>query len=73
MSINKNQKELYSSKICKKCGKEFSFSDVANMYDNFQYDTLKKLWTNVDIDFYCSCCYFLKLIKILKSRLNKKD
>ncbi|MHA1150758.1 MAG: hypothetical protein ACTSR8_21260 [Promethearchaeota archaeon] len=64
---------MYNSKTlirkCPKCGKESEYSKVRKMISESQQDEFRNIWINSDIDFYCSTCYFLKLIKILRKKL----
>lgn len=57
-----------SSKHCGNCNKQFYYGNVKEQYPESFHDHLKEFWQNNEITFYCSTCYFLKLIKHLRKK-----
>ena len=49
-------------KYCHACDKEFRFSSIK------KNPILRFLWQDEKVEFYCSCCYLLKLIRYIKER-----
>ena len=58
------------SKHCYNCNKQFHYRNVKKQYPESFHNRLKELWHNTEIKFYCSSCYFLKLIRSLKKHEN---
>ena len=57
-----------SVRYCGNCKKEYTFDKYSGNYPKSQHDQLMKLWCNQQIQFYCSYCYLLKVIK----KINKE-
>ena len=58
--------ESEASKHCGNCNKQFQYGNVKERYPESFHNRLKELWHNKEIKFYCSSCYFLKLIRQVK-------
>jgi len=52
---------------CNNCGEEFNFKNVKDKFPPEGREQLKNIWNNKDIPFYCTSCYFLKLLGHLKT------
>jgi len=66
---NKEQDGL--KRYCGNCKKEYSFDDVMKRYPTLMQDSITTLWKNSEIDFYCSYCHLLKLVRLINK--NKKN
>jgi len=53
-------------RYCGNCKKEYSFEDVMKKYPELIQDYIIPFWNNLKVKFYCSYCYLLKLIKVIK-------
>ncbi len=58
-------------RYCGNCKKEYSFDDVMKRYPTLMQDSITTLWKNSEIDFYCSYCHLLKLVRLINK--NKKN
>lgn len=67
----RNKEQDVLKRYCGNCKKEYSFDDVMKRYPTLIQDSITTLWKNSEIDFYCSYCHLLKLIK--KINKNKKN
>ena len=69
--INKiNRERLDMIRHCDNCQKEFHFSEVLKLYPISCHDLLKESWQRKEVEFYCSCCYFLKVLRFIKNKRN---
>ena len=50
-------------KECSNCKKLFYLSNVKNKVPKYCHEEFFKLWEKSDLEFYCSYCYLLKLLK----------
>ena len=57
-----------SVRYCGSCKREYNFNDFKVIYPIPHQDNAIKLWYNQQIQFYCSYCYLLKIIK----KINKE-
>jgi hypothetical protein len=60
--------EHQSIRYCGNCKKEYTFGKYIGNHPKSHHDQLRKLWYNQQIQFYCSYCYLLKIIK----KINKE-
>ena len=56
-----------SIRYCGNCKKEYTFDKFIGNYPKPHHDQIMKLWSNQQVRFYCSYCYLLKIIKIIKN------
>ena len=56
----------FLKRYCGNCKKEHSFNDAMKRYPEIIQDSITTLWRNPEVKFYCSSCYLLKLIKLIK-------
>ena len=68
--IVKNQTNMESRQCCN-CKKTYQFVEIKKKYPKLCHSELNKIWNNPDIEFYCSFCYFLKLIGYLNKKKSK--
>lgn len=64
---------FYLKRECSKCGKFYDFTNVKKQLISREgyHEFLGMLWNQPDIEFYCSSCLILKIIKELKKNRNK--
>ncbi len=67
----KGEKEVEMIRCCDNCDEQFDFNSVKNRFPPKGQEQLKKIWFNPEVHFYCTSCYFLKLIRHL--RQNKLE
>jgi len=65
---NLNITDHNSVRYCGNCKREYNFDDFTVIYPKPHQDQAMKLWYNQQIQFYCSYCYLLKIIK----KINKE-
>ena len=53
-------------RYCGDCKREYSFDNFIVNYPKIHHNQVMKLWHNQQIQFYCSYCYLLKIIKKIK-------
>ena len=71
--INKiNRERLDMIRHCDNCQKEFHFSEVQKLYPISCHDLLKESWQRKEVEFYCSYCYFLKIIRFIRIKKDEK-
>ncbi len=63
---------LENSRVCKSCKKRFHLNELKGNYHSKYQEYLKKVWTDSKMDFYCTGCFFLNLIKMLKKVSKSK-
>ncbi len=63
-------KHVKEVRFCANCKQEFNYKDVKNRYPLSRHSILGVYWVDPKIDFYCSCCYLLKLIRLAKEKKN---
>ena len=51
---------------CAICDAQFNFNDVIKRFPPSGQKQLREFWFNKRMKFYCTSCYFLKLIQYLK-------
>ena len=66
----RNKEHDVIKRYCGTCNKEYSFDDVMKRYPTLIQDSIATLW-NSEIDFYCSYCHLLKLVRLINK--NKKN
>ena len=57
-----------SIRYCGNCKKEYNLDDFVVIYPKPHNDHVMKLWRNQQIQFYCTYCYLLEMIKKIKKR-----
>ena len=67
----RNKEQDVLKRYCGNCKKEYSFDDVTKRYPTLIQDSITTLWKNSEIDFYCSYCHLLKLVRLINN--NKKN
>lgn len=65
---NRKIEQDISIRYCGNCKKEYLFNNVMKRYSKLIQDSIIKLWKNQEVQFYCSYCYLLKLIKLIKKK-----
>ena len=68
---NKKSGQNLSKRYCGNCNKEYIFENVIGEYPELFQGPITTLWKKSEINFYCSSCYLLKMIKSIKE--NKKN
>ncbi len=58
--------ELYRS--CNNCNEQYDFYTIKDRFPVAGQEQLKTYWQNQNVEFYCSACYFHKLIKQLNDK-----
>lgn len=59
-------KDQQSIRYCGNCKREYDFDNFILNYPEIHHDKVMRLWSNQQIQFYCSYCYLLKIIKKIK-------
>jgi len=67
-SGNRKQEQDILKRYCGMCKKEYSYEEVMKGYPDLIQDSITDLWKNSDINFYCSYCYLLKLVRSIKKK-----
>ncbi|MEE9379201.1 MAG: hypothetical protein V3V33_14345 [Candidatus Lokiarchaeia archaeon] len=65
---NRKKEQDILKRYCGNCKKEYSFIDAMKRCPELIQDSITALWKNPEVKFYCSYCYLLKLIKLLKKK-----
>ena len=68
---NRNTVDTDLKRHCGNCKKDFSYEEVMKTYPELIQDSITMLWKNSEINFYCSYCHLLKLVKKINN--NKKN
>ncbi len=69
--FSEHREQDISKRYCGMCKKEYSYEDVMKGYPELIQDSLSALWKNSEINFFCSYCHLLKLVKLINK--NKKN
>ena len=57
-----------AARYCGRCKEEYNLNDFVVIYPKPHPDQAMKLWHNQQIQFYCSYCYLLEILKKIKKR-----
>ena len=68
---NRKKEQDILKRYCGNCKKEYSFNDAIKRCPELIQDSITTLWRNPEVKFYCSYCYLLKLINLIKK--NKEN
>ncbi len=71
-SGHRKQEQDILERYCGMCKKEYSYGDVMKGYQELIQDSISALWKNSEIDFYCSYCHLLKLVRLIKKNKKKE-
>jgi hypothetical protein len=68
VNIETNPLEIVQTSVryCGNCKREYNLNDIIIKYPKPHHLKVLKLWNNQEIQFYCSYCYFLKIIQKIK-------
>ncbi len=55
-------------RYCGNCGREYSLDDFIVIYPQPNHNQVMKVWDNQKVQFYCSYCYLLEILKKIKRR-----
>ena len=69
-SEHRKQEQDILKRYCGMCKKEYLYEEVIKEYPELIQDSLSSIWKNSEINFYCSYCHLLKLVRLIKK--NKK-
>ena len=70
-SEHRKQEQDILKRYCGICKKEYSYEDIMKAYPELIQDSITALWKNSEINFYCSYCHLLKLVRLINK--NKKN
>ena len=58
--------DIMTHRQCGNCKKTYEFGEIKNNFPEFCHKELMKIWQIPEIEFYCSYCYLIKLIRNVK-------
>jgi len=65
-STTLNNRNIETHRQCGNCKKTYQFYDIKKNFPEFCHKELKQIWQSPEIEFYCSYCYLIKLIRNVK-------
>ena len=72
MEKNESDKDMELIRGCDNCHDQFEFKNVKKRFSSVGQEQLRQIWISTDVEFYCTPCYFLKLIGHLKDTKPKR-